>query len=298
VAGPPEEPRVAVVIPCFNEGEPLRQAAGSVLDDGGADERVVVDDGSTNELTLAILRDLEQEGFRVIHQENNGPSAAVMAGVAATSAPFVFRLDSDDILVPGAIGALADALDANPDAAAAWGDLETFGLTKYRAPSSPVLDPWLVTYVNVLPSCSLFRRSALLAIGAGQSRLGLDDWDLWMSLAEGGYSGVYVPRVAYRYRREHEGLFAETERRFETHFNELRQLRHPRLFDARPLNRRGSPAPWSLKAGLPLVDRIPRISRLHKVWLSQLLTYLFWIGGVRCTIEVLRQGFAIRIRRR
>ena len=34
---------------------------------------------------------------------------------------------ADDLLVPGAMARLADALDADPAAAAAWGDLESFG---------------------------------------------------------------------------------------------------------------------------------------------------------------------------
>jgi glycosyltransferase involved in cell wall biosynthesis len=292
------EPRVAVLVPCFNEGEVLREAAASVLEDGSADERVVVDDGSTSELTHAVLRDLEQQGFRVIRQENRGPSAALMAGVAATSARFVFRLDSDDLLEPGAIEALADALDANPDAAAAWGDLQTFGLTAFRVPSNPVLDPWHVTYANLLPSCSMYRRTTLLDVGGWQFRGGIDDWDLWMSLAENGYSGVYVPRVAYRYRREHEGLFADTVSRYEADYEELRQQRHRRLFGARALNRRRSPAPWIVKAVLPLVDRLPLVPRLQKVWLSQLVTHLFWTGGARVTFRFVRQGIAIRVRRR
>lgn len=294
---PSPEPRVAVIIPCFNEGDALREAAASVMADGSAGERVVVDDGSTNPGTGSVLDDLEQQGFRVIRQTNKGPSAALMAGVAETSAPFVFRLDADDLLEPGAIKALADALDANPTAAAAWGDLQTFGLTSLRVPSNPVLDPWHVTFTNQLPSCSMFRRSALLDVGGWQFRGGIDDWDLWMSLAERGYSGVYVPRVVYRYRREREGLFADARSRYETDYDELRRQRHRELFSARARNRRRSPAPFVLKALLPTVDRLPLVPRLQKVWLSQLLTHLSWNGGPRVTWRILLEGIAIRVRR-
>ena len=50
-----------------------------------------------------------------------------MTGVEATSAPYVFPLDADDAVVPGALAALADALDAVPGAALAWGDIEVWG---------------------------------------------------------------------------------------------------------------------------------------------------------------------------
>jgi glycosyltransferase involved in cell wall biosynthesis len=292
-----EEPRVAVIVPCFNEGAALRDAVASALAADAPRELVIVNDGSTSELTLETLSDLEREGIRVMHQANKGPSPALMAGVAATSARYVFRLDSDDLLERGAIEELADALDAHPEAAAAWGDLQTFGLTRFRVPSNPVLDPWHVTFTNALPACSMFRREALLDVGGWQFRGGIDDWDLWMALAERGHSGVYVPRVVYRYRRDRGGLFSEALSRYDTDYEELRQQRHPRLFSDRPLNRRRSPAPLPLKLSLPLVDRLPLVSRLHKVWVSQLLTHLFWNGGLRVTLQILRQGVAIRLRR-
>ena len=99
-------------------------------------------------------------------------------------------------------------------------------------------------------------------------------------------------------RLQAEGLFAETIARFETDYDELRQLRHRRLFSERASHRRRSPAPLALKILLPLVDRLPRVPRLQKVWLSQLLTHLFWNGGLRITVRILRQGIAIRLRRR
>ena len=294
----PEQTRVAVIIPCFNEGEEVLEAAASALVDAVPRELVIVDDGSTEVITQRVLGELEADGMRVLRQANAGPSAALMAGVAATSARFVYRLDADDIVEPGALEDLADALDAHPHAAAAWGDLESFGLTNFRAPSAPALDPWYVTYASSLPSCSMFRRAALLEVGGWQFRGGIDDWDLWMSLAEHGFRGIYVPRVVYRYRRADAGLFADVQSRLEADFDELRRDRHPQLFAERARNRRRSPAPRALKVTLPVVDRLPVLARLHKIWIAQLMATLFWNGGPRVTLEMVRQGIAIRLPRR
>jgi glycosyltransferase involved in cell wall biosynthesis len=290
-----KEARVAIVLTCFDAWETLTDAVLSLQDEPG--ELVIVDDGSTETRTLAILRDLEQEGLNVVHRPNGGLSAALMTGVHATSSPYILRFDSDDLLEAGAIDQLADALDANPKAAAAWGDLQTFGLTNFRVPSVPVLDPWHLTYASLLPASSMFRRTALLDAGGWQLRGGYEDWDLWLALAERGYSGVYVPRVAYRYHRGHGGLLMDSIARYDEHYDELRR-RHSRLFADRALNRRRSRAPAVLKVLLPLVDRIPGLSPLKKLWLGQLLTHLFWNGGVRLTTAIVAQAISIRRRTR
>src|SRR5712691_7353690 len=97
--------RVAVVIACFDDGATLREAVDSARAQEPV-ELVVVDDGSTDAGTLDVMRGLEAEGVLVVHQPNAGLPAARMAGVHATSAPYVSPLDADDELVPGALGAL------------------------------------------------------------------------------------------------------------------------------------------------------------------------------------------------
>src|SRR5262249_3389666 len=141
-------------------------------------ELVVVDDGSTDAKSLVLLKDLEHDGVHVIRQSNQGPSVATMTGLSATTAPYVMRMDADDLLEPGALEALLQALAETPRAAVAWGDLQTFGLTTFRIPTAPTFDPWLLTYVNCIPGAGcLLRRSAVVEAGGLQLRDGYEDWD-------------------------------------------------------------------------------------------------------------------------
>jgi glycosyltransferase involved in cell wall biosynthesis len=299
LSGPrPGRPRVAIVVPCYNDGATLGEAIASIRREPVDLELVVVDDGSTDAATVDVLAQLEQEGVRVIRQANQGQAAAAMTGFEASSAPFVMRFDSDDLLEPGAVGALADALDATPGAAAAWGDVQTFGITTFRIPTVPALDPWLVTYTNcMLGSGALFRRSALAESGGWQLRQGYEDWDVWMSLAEIGYAGVYVPRVIFRYRRDAGGRLAGWLADTEEHYDVLRR-RHETLFAMRSANRRRSAAPLALKLAVPVVEALPWVPRLAKIQLCELFTHLFWNGGFRMTATMARQGVALRLRRR
>ena len=284
---------VSVVIPCFNDGATLGETIDSVR--GECAELVVVDDGSTDSGTMRVLADLERDGVRVIHRRNGGPSAATMAGLDATSRPYVMRLDADDLLEPGALTFLAAALDNAPDAVVAWGDVQTFGLTTFRIPTAPALDPWLLTYVNCVPGAGcLLRRNAVVEAGGWQLRHGFEDWDLWLAFAERGWRGVYVPRVAFRYRRDEAGRHMTSLDETENHFAELRH-RHASLFAQRAVNRRRSSAPLSLKATVPLVEALPGASRLARIHLCELLTHLLWNGGLRVTPSMLRQSLAWRL---
>src|SRR5436305_7745211 len=109
--------RVAAFIPCFNDGHVVGEAVQSVRSGPEPEESVVVDDDSTDPATASALDDLRAEGVTVLRQDNAGLPAARNAGLAATSAPYVFPLDADDLAEPDALPALADALDADPEAA-------------------------------------------------------------------------------------------------------------------------------------------------------------------------------------
>jgi glycosyltransferase involved in cell wall biosynthesis len=243
------------VIPCFNDGATLRETLDSI-DEAEPLELVVVDDGSDDPATLEVLASIDAAGVRVVHQENAGLAAARMAGVAATTAPYVTALDADDLEAPGALAALADALDAHPEAAVAWGDVQNFGDDRTYRRLARTLDPWLITYVNELPADAMVRREALLEAGGWQLRGGYEDWDLWMALAERGAQGLHVPVLTGWYRVRSTRMLAGAQQRHGAILAVLRE-RHPGLFAERAVNRRHSPAPLRCKLLFPLIDRVP-----------------------------------------
>ena len=260
-------PRVAVVVPCFDDGATLPETLAS-LRDQEPHELVVVDDGSTEPETLRVLAELERQGTRVVRRANGGLSAARMTGVEATTAAYVFPLDADDLLAPHALTALADALDAEPEAAVAWGDVELWGEVDAQIAVARSLDPWLLTYLNDVPVASLLRRDALVAAGGWSMGSGYEDWDLWLALAERGHSGVHVPTTALRYRRRAGRMLGDCMPRHAELYERLRE-RHPQLFSARDDNRRRSPAPLRTKLLLPLVERLPFLDAFtrHRLYL-------------------------------
>lgn len=256
-------PRAAIVIPCFNDGRFLADAVESARAQEAC-EVVVVDDGSDDHHTLAVLAELERGGTRIVRQPNGGLSAARMAGVAATNARYVHPLDADDRLAAGAITALADLLDRRSEADAAWGDLLMFGNRQCRVPGARALDPWRITYLAEVPGPALIRRSALEDVGGWDMGSGYEDWDFWMKAAERRWRTAYVPMVTVHYREHPTPRMYVQSRMRHRELVERLSSRHPSLFAARGRNWRRSHTRWPVKLTWPLIRRLPRIDDLDR----------------------------------
>ncbi|MDQ4049892.1 MAG: glycosyltransferase family 2 protein [Actinomycetota bacterium] len=238
------EPRITVIIPCHDDGELLLEAIRSI-DEPEPVEIVVVDDGSTDKATQAALNHVSGAGVKVIRQEGNlGPAAARSAGLEATRGEYVFPLDADDLALPGALAAMADRLEATPEAGVCFGDYEEFGPHVTLRAVAERLDPYRLAYRNDF-GAALFRRSILEAVGGwspgGRAAPGYEDWHLWMSLAERGVTGVHMgPGVPTYRRRIHGNRMLTTDRsRHRMLYKSLRSL-HPALFADLPRHRRRS----------------------------------------------------------
>ena len=246
------KPRIAVIIPCFNDGALLVQTLASINEPESVDV-VVVDDHSTDAATLRLYPELEARGYRVLrHASNRGQGMARNTGLAATTAPYVFNLDADDLLLPGVLTAMAARLDADREACACYGDYEEFGLREGLRRTATTLDPFRVAYVNKWPGLAMFRREILVAVGGWPSARGHEDWGLWMTLAERGCKVIHTGGVVFRYRVSAGRSFSRTHR---DHAEVYRRLKrdHPRLFAAMRAHRRRSSLPWIWKISYPLL---------------------------------------------
>jgi glycosyltransferase involved in cell wall biosynthesis len=236
-------PRIAVIIPCHNDGDLAEEALASIRE-GELVEVTIVDDGSTDEETLGRLARLDQRGVRVVRRENGGLGAARTTGLANTSAPLVYPLDADDLLEPGALSAMADSLEQDPGIGFVWGDYTIFGdyEGRYRSPDRWL--PWTLTYVNPYPVCSMFRRSVLEQAGGWKGRA-YEDWDLWLRLVGLGIQGTRIDRVVYRRRLSGETrLLSDARRRHQELYGRIQQANADVFAQRRELRRQERPAAW------------------------------------------------------
>jgi glycosyltransferase involved in cell wall biosynthesis len=195
--------RVSVVIPCYNDGQFIREAIASV--EACSDpvwEIIIVNDGSTDAVTLSILDDLKNRGYHVINRENGGPPAARNTGITAAKGDYILPLDSDCRIRPAYIQRGIEILDRHPDVAVVYGDLELFGEKKgiQKAPGFDL--KWLVNH-NYIDNCAVFRKSVWQECGPYDVNMPYkcyDDWDFWLSVAKKGHGFYHVPEVLFDYR--------------------------------------------------------------------------------------------------
>lgn len=113
--------RVSVIIPCYNAGHTIGRTLESVFAQDYPDvELVVVDDGSTDESKSVIYQWMERFEERswclkYVHQENQGPGAAISLGLKHITGAYLTLLDADDVFLPGSIRKRAEFLDTHPD---------------------------------------------------------------------------------------------------------------------------------------------------------------------------------------
>ena len=94
----------SVIVPIYKVEDYLKRCLDSVLSQDYADfELILVDDGSPDNCP-AICDEYARNDSRikVIHKENGGLVSARQAGIEIAQGEYIFNLDSDDALLPGA----------------------------------------------------------------------------------------------------------------------------------------------------------------------------------------------------
>jgi glycosyltransferase involved in cell wall biosynthesis len=96
------DPRLSVVITCYNYGHYIESCIDSLFSQGRAPhEIVVIDDGSTDATTELLAK--YAGSIAVIRSENRGQAAAFNVGFNAVEGDVILFLDADDLLRPDAV---------------------------------------------------------------------------------------------------------------------------------------------------------------------------------------------------
>jgi hypothetical protein len=230
-------PLVSVVVPCFNHGRYLPDCINAILEqDYEAIEVIIVDDASSDHDTIRVLKKIESHGrVRVIYQAKNaGPSAARNRAVKEANGAFILPVDSDNILLPGAVTSLVGQLQsAGGHVQYIYPNCQYFG-TRDDYFQPPSFNLALLLGSNYCDTCSLIDRAVFDAglYYAEDIVLGHEDWDFALALSSHGLRGEPA-RDKTLLSRKHGFTRSDTVEYASSSFHEELPKRHPELFGSR-----------------------------------------------------------------
>jgi glycosyltransferase involved in cell wall biosynthesis len=186
------------VTPSFNQGEFIRATIESVLaQDYPRVEYIVMDGGSTDH-TAAIAAEYGSR-LRWISEKDRGQSHAINKGFAMAKGEIVAWLNSDDLLLPGAVTRAVNAFAAAPPhIGAIYGEghlMDREGRITGRFPATEPFNLWKLVYLSdyILQQSTFFRRAAVAQAGWLDEDLHYTmDWDLLIRLGK-RFGLHYVP---------------------------------------------------------------------------------------------------------
>jgi glycosyltransferase involved in cell wall biosynthesis len=222
--------RISVVIPCYNDGRYLPETLASLAaQTRPADEILVVNDGSTDPATLALLDQLPKH-IRVHHQKNQGLGFARNNGIRETTGDLILVLDSDDLIDPETLAKMEAALDADPEASFVYSQVESFGAWQDHI-IVPRWNPYLELDSNFCVVMALIRKSVFSEKGLYYPKmLGYEDWSFWLSCIETGLYGVVIDEPLFKYRRKVTGSLLTASDRVRHELKTLLMQQHPKLY--------------------------------------------------------------------
>jgi glycosyltransferase involved in cell wall biosynthesis len=181
-------------MPVRNGARWLREAVDSVLDQQFRDlELIIIDDGSEDDTVGLLDQCARDDRVRVLHQPPRGIVAALNLGIAEARAPYLARLDADDVARPdrlalqlafmeghGHVNLVGSAAQLIDERGAVIGriapPIDPGKLARHLRRGNPIVHSSVMMRADKVRRSGGYRK----AFGAAE------DYDLWLRLAENG----------------------------------------------------------------------------------------------------------------
>ncbi|WP_338441304.1 glycosyltransferase family 2 protein [Synechococcus elongatus IITB4] len=101
-------PRISIVTPSFNQAQFIEETINSVLSQNYPNLEYIIIDGGSTDGSIDILRRYEHHLSLLVIEPDKGSADAINKGLRIAKGEWFNWLNSDDILMPGALFQLAD----------------------------------------------------------------------------------------------------------------------------------------------------------------------------------------------
>ncbi len=202
-------PSISILMPVYHAVRYLPSALDSMLAQTFSDfELIAIDDGTRDGSAEVLAGYAARDGrIVVVTQENQGLVASLNRALALARAPFVARMDHDDISRPDRLAKQIAYLREHPNVAAVSGAVDLIDQDGgyLRTEAYPTLPSAIESELRhascICHPAVMARTDALRAVG-GYRRIVecAEDYDLWLRIAESSHI-ANLPDVLLSYRQ-------------------------------------------------------------------------------------------------
>jgi len=239
-------PRITLVTPNYNYGHYLEETIRSILLQGYPNLEYIIMDGGSTDSSVDVIRKYEPWISYWESRKDRGQAHAINKGFERATGDVIAWLNSDDILLPGALQAVGEAVRSNPGKIIA-GDVEIVNTISGERIMLRQKNLKLINFVNPWNEDWRWHQPGVFVPGKLLKQVGLLDESLhltfdgdWMCRLLAETEVVYLGKDLARFRvAEHNktvvdvlGMYRESQivsRRYRNQFPEL----DTRLIDAR-----------------------------------------------------------------
>jgi glycosyltransferase involved in cell wall biosynthesis len=200
------QPMVSIVTPSYNQGNYITQTIESVLTQNYPNIEYIVQDGASTDQTVSIIENRYREHLDSFESvPDRGQAHALNIGFRKSSGEIMSWLNSDDLLLPGAIAYMVNFFNQHPDVDALYGhrviiDADNNEVGRWVL---PLHSDEILFWNDFVPQETLFwRRSLWDKVGAciNENYAFAMDWELLIRFIESGARIIRAPRFLGAFR--------------------------------------------------------------------------------------------------
>ena len=199
---------ISIIIPCFNSGLTIQKSVNSVLNQTWKDKEIIlVNDGSTDKLTLFILKELSKiKILKLINQKNLGLSSARNKGIKESNGNYLFFLDADDWIEENCLEEMYCSLNKDKNFAYVYSDIITEG--NFHKIIKNDFNFYQQLFLNKIPYSIFLNKKTLIENGGydDNMKFGYEDWDLNIRLGAKNLFGKRIPKPLFHYKVSDSGM--------------------------------------------------------------------------------------------
>lgn len=198
-------PSISIVTPSFNQGVFIRKTIESVLEQNYPKLQYLIQDGCSTDGTAEILESYSKAEYKYFIESDNGQADAINRGFSRSNGEIMAWLNSDDLLLPGALNLVGEYFLNHPEVDVIYGNriIIDFSGNQIGRWILPDHDGELLRSFDYVPQETLFWRRRLWEQVGGRVDAEFSfalDWDLLLRFVVAGAKFAHIPQLFGAFR--------------------------------------------------------------------------------------------------